>query len=65
MPSCAYPGFLGILLCEFLCLLSLCILLTSGSPHEPNLLLALLIYDSMHATLLHMLLCATPTFSQF
>ncbi len=62
MPSCAYPGFLGILLCGFLCLLSLCIFVSSGSPHEPILLIALLIYDSMHAALPHIQLCATPTF---
>ncbi len=63
MPSCAYPGFLRILLCGFSCLLSLCISVTSGSPHKHILLLALLIYDSTHVTLLQMLLCATPTFS--
>ncbi len=62
MSSCAYPGFPGILLCRFLCPLSLCMLVTSGSPCEPILLIALLIYDSMHAVLLHIQLCATPTF---
>ncbi len=31
MPSCAYPGFPGILLSEFTCLLSLCSLVMSGS----------------------------------
>ncbi len=31
MPSCASPGFLGILLCEFLCLLSACHLIMSGT----------------------------------
>ncbi len=63
MPSCAYSGFPGILLCGFLCLMSLCILMMSGSPCEHILLLDLLIHESMHATLLHMLLCATATFS--
>ncbi len=58
-----FLGFLGILLCGFPCLMSFCILLKSGSPCEPILLMALLMYDSMHATLLHMLICATPTFS--
>ncbi len=61
--SCAYPGFTGILLCGFLCLLSLCTFVTSGSPHEPILLMALLIYDSKHAALSHTLPCATPAFS--
>ncbi len=65
MTSCAYPGFTGILLYGFLCLLYLSLLVTPGSPHEPILLIALLIYDSMHATLPHMLLCATPRFSSF
>ncbi len=63
MPSCAYCGFLGILLCGFPCLLSLCILVKSSSPHEPMLLLALLVFDSTHAALPHMPLCSTPTFS--
>ena len=63
MPRCAYPGFPRILLCGFLCLLSLCILVMSGSPCEPILLIALLIYDSTHAALPHIQLCASPTFS--
>ncbi len=63
MPSCAYPGFPGILLCGFLCLLSVCLLVMSCSPHEPILLTALLIHDSMHAALPHILLCAIATFS--
>ncbi len=49
IPSCAYPGFPGIRLCGLLCLLSLCTLVTSGSPCEPILLLSLLIYDMMNA----------------
>ncbi len=32
MPSCACPGFPGILLCGFHCIMSLCTLVTSGSP---------------------------------
>ncbi len=63
MPSGAYSEFLGILLCGFPCLLSLCTLVKSGSPCKPILLLALLIYDSIHATLLCIILCATPIFS--
>ncbi len=63
MPGCAYHGFPGILLFEFLCLLSLCTLVMSGSPCGIVLLLALLMYDSTHASLLDMLLFATPTFS--
>ncbi len=63
MPSCAYSGIPEILLCRFLCLLSLCILVTSDSPCEPILLIASLICDSMHAALHHIWLCATPTFS--
>ncbi len=61
MPSCAYPRFLRILLCGFQCLLSLWILVMSGSPCEPIFLIASLIYDSMHAALPHIWLCATPT----
>ncbi len=56
MLSCAYNGLQGILLCGFLYLLSVCILVTSGSSHEPIFLMALLIYDSVHAVLTHMLL---------
>ncbi len=63
MPSCAYLGFQRTLLHVFPCVLSLCFLVTSGSPHKPILLIALLIYGSMHATFPHMLLCTTPTFS--
>ncbi len=57
------PWILRIFLCGFPCLLSLCTLVTSGSPQELILLLSLLIYDSKNARLLHMLLCATPIFS--
>ncbi len=49
MPNYANSGFQGVLPCGFLCLLS-------------HLLLALLIYHSMDAVLLHMLLHAAPTF---
>ncbi len=64
MPCCANPGFTGILLCGFMCLLTLCILVTSDSPHEPILLIAsMTIYDSTHAVLPHIQLCATFTFS--
>ncbi len=65
MPCCAYPGSPGILLCGFLCLVSLCLLVTSSSPHEPIILIASLRHFRMHAVLSHMLLCATPTFSSF
>ncbi len=34
-PSCALPGFPGILLCGFLWLLSVCTLVLSGSTREP------------------------------
>ncbi len=47
VPSCAYPGFSGILLCGFPCLLSICMLVMSGSPCEP-ILMVLLIYDSIN-----------------
>ncbi len=59
------PGLLGNLISRFLCLLSFCTLVTSNSPHESLLLLALLVYDSTYATLLNMLLCDTPTFPSF
>ncbi len=38
-------------------------LVMSGSPREPILLIALLIYDSTHPALPHIQLCASPTFS--